>query len=66
MKILSPRCLSFSDPQDTGMVSWSHHERGGPQNDHATRPSRRVRTTVECKKVGRLILGILVRYDVIS
>lgn len=24
------------------MVSWSHHERGSPQNDHTTRPSRRV------------------------
>lgn len=40
------RCLSCSDPQDTDMVSWSHHERGSPQNDHSTRPSRRVRTTI--------------------
>lgn len=30
----------FSDSQDTGVVSWSYHERGSPQNDDTTRPSR--------------------------
>lgn len=29
-----------SDPQDPGVVPWSYHERGSPQNDYTTRPSR--------------------------
>lgn len=36
-------CVCTSHPQDTGVVSRPHHERGGSQDDHPTRPSRRVR-----------------------
>lgn len=36
------KCLSCSHPQDSGLVSWSHREGGGPQDDHAAGTSRRV------------------------
>lgn len=38
----APIVFEHGDPQDTGLVSWSHHERGSPQNDHPARSSGRV------------------------
>lgn len=35
-----------SHPQDTGVVPRSYHERGSPQNDYTTRPSRWVSSQI--------------------